>query len=401
MRILFVVPKVPFPPTDGGRVVMYNTAKTLSRAGHEIGFACLIPDGETLSPEFCREFPVWYTEADLHTKPVGLLRSIFTSIPYSYWKHQPRSFLRVVARAAACFKPDIVQVDFLHVGIYGLLAGRQQGVPVILRMHNVDSSLMARFQHVQLNPLVRLYAALQERRLRFYESEYLRRFDRCVAITDDDARLLSRIGGISVDVVPSGVDTSYFSPSGMAEEPDSVVSVALMNWMPNIVSTRWFLNQVFPFIQRQIPGVKFFIVGKGPPSDIRRHSDGKSVLVTGFVDDVRPWFAKSAVVVVPTRVGSGMRIKILESLAMGKAVVSTRVGCEGIAGLVDGENVVIADSERDFAAAVVRLLKNKRQRERQGSAGRRLVMSRYQWAHVGAEFERIYRETLGKYWGNA
>jgi glycosyltransferase involved in cell wall biosynthesis len=167
-----------------------------------------------------------------------------------------------------------------------------------------------------------------------------------------------------------------------------------MRWLPNIVSTRWFLQEVYPTIRCQVRTSRLYIVGKDPPPDIRKQHDGESVVVTGFVPDVRPWVSKGSVFVVPTRVGSGMRIKVLEALAMGKAVVSTRIGCEGIDGLIDGENIVIADTAEEFAAAVVRLMRDQGLREVLGRAGRKLVTEVYQWNTIGSMFAEVYEQVL-------
>ncbi|MEO0086345.1 MAG: glycosyltransferase family 4 protein, partial [candidate division WOR-3 bacterium] len=314
--------------------------------------------------------------------------------PYNYLKCQPRGFGELVRDAARSFRPEVIQVDFLHVGIYGLAASRQLNVPVILRAHNVDSCLMARFRAQATNPLVKAYAALQQARLRRYEQTFLPRFDRCVAITPRDAEALSRISGRPVDWIPAGVAVDDFSPAGSDEEPASVVTVGLMQWLPNAVSTCWLLESVLPLVRQHEPEARLYVVGKEPPPAIQRHHDGQRVIVTGFVPDPRPWMARASVYAVPTRVGSGMRVKVLEALAMGKAVVSTRMGCEGIEGLVDGENIVLADSAQDFAAAIITLFRRPDLRARLGRAGRALVAERYRWEDVARRFLALYREVV-------
>jgi glycosyltransferase involved in cell wall biosynthesis len=169
-----------------------------------------------------------------------------------------------------------------------------------------------------------------------------------------------------------------------------------MSWAPNVASTLWFLDEVFPLIKRSAPSARFTVVGRHPPSEVSRHHDGISVNVTGFVDDIRPIVSKQAVFVVPTRVGSGIRIKILEAMAMGKAIVSTSIGCEGIEGVCNGSNILLADDPTEFAHHVIRLMNDRGLRLRLGAAGRQLVSDRYQWSAIAQHFDDLYREIIAE-----
>jgi len=392
VKVLFIVPNIPFPPTDGGRVVIYHTIRSVAQAGHNVAVVGMVAPGECVEREFAELYAVWSYESDQRAKLPGLLRSLFHSTPYSYAKCQPPGFAETVSRAADTFRPDLVHVDTLHVGTFGLSLKRKLHLPVVLRLLNVDSVLMSRFRDSRRNPLVRAYAGLQARRTLEYESRYLPEFSRCVAITETDAQTLRSITGVGVTAITAGVDTSFYAPRPELEEPEALVSTALMRWLPNVVSVRWLLDRVFPLVKREAPKARLFVVGKDPPADIRARTDGSSLVVTGFVPDVRPWVARGSVFLVPTRVGSGMRIKVLEALAMGKAVVSTRLGCEGIDGLKDDVNVLFADEPADFACAVVQLMNDPGRRRRLGEAGRELVLARYQWRNIAREFTRVYEQ---------
>ncbi len=397
MRILEIVQNVPYPPVDGGRIAVYRAAQALARIGHQVGFVFPVQVGETVAPEFSREFPVWAMPADMKMHFSGMIVSLLSRVPYSYRKNQPRGFMDLVRRAAQEFRPDVIQTDFLHMARYGLAIARELRLGVILRTQNVDSTMMARFRDSQVNPFARAYAAIQHARLLAYEREYLPRFDRRVAVTSVDAAILSRLGGgVPVDVIGVGVDVAEGSAQPAPEEPDSIISVALMRWLPNAVGVRWFLDEVVPRVLVQVPTVVCRVVGSDPPSDIVRRSDGRRVVVTGFVPDIRPLVERSSVFVVPTRVGSGIRVKILEALALGKAVVSTSMGCEGIDGLVSGENILVADEPQEFADAVVSLLRDPIRRQKLGCAGRRLVANRYTWDSVAQAFAALYGQVSAR-----
>ncbi|MEO0073538.1 MAG: glycosyltransferase family 4 protein [candidate division WOR-3 bacterium] len=398
MRILEIVMNVPYPPNDGGRIGVYRPAEALVRRGHELCFVCLVPRGERVPEEFARTFLVRSMVADLRTRLPGMLFNLLSPVPYTFAKHQPPGFFELVQIAADEFKPDIVLTDSLHVAPFGLAAARRAGVPVVLRAHNVDSVLMARFRDTRRNPLARSYAAIQYHKLVRYEKRFLPLFDRRIAVTSVDAATLSRIaGGVRVDAIPAGVDVEYFCPKSTPEDDRVIISVALMRWTPNIVSTRWFLEKVLPLVRAECPEARFLIVGAEPPESIRAYHDGEKTIVTGLVDDVRPLIAQAAVFVVPTQVGSGIRIKVLEALAMGKAVVSTSIGCEGIEGLVNGENIVIADQAEDFARSVVALMRDPSRRREMGRRGRELICQHYQWDAIASRFEALFEATITEF----
>jgi polysaccharide biosynthesis protein PslH len=393
MRILEITQNVPYPPTDGGRIGIYRVADGLSRLGHSIEFVCPRPTGEQIPLELSQQFHVHSIEAQLETTLAGMACNLASGTPYTYAKHHIRGFGRLTLDAARDLRPDLIHTDFLHMATYGLAAAHQQQVPVILRAHNVDSSLMARFGDNSRGPR-RWYAALQTARLLAYERRYLPQFRRVVAVTRSDADRLEAIAGVPVTDIPAGVDTEYFVPTYDPPDGNSIVSVALMSWAPNIASTLWFLEEVLPLIRDRIPSARLTVVGKNPPPAVRRYHDGASVEVTGFVDDIRPIVGSHAVFVVPTRVGSGIRIKILEAMAMGKAIVSTSVGCEGIEGISNGRNILLANDPTEFACEVVRLMTDGELRARLGAAGRQLVSDRYQWSAIARRFERLYEEVL-------
>lgn len=396
MRILEITQNLPYPPNDGGRIGVYRIAHELRKLGHEVAFVFPRQIGEDIPSAFTAEFRTWSVTGQLMTTLPSLVKNLFTPVPYIYAKNRPRGLAAITIAAAREFCPDIIHTDFLHTAPFGLAAARELDVPVLLRCHNVDSILMARLRKTLRNPLKRLWADIQTRRLINYETQFVPRFDRVVAVTKVDAARLSELaGGLAVDSIPAGVDTDSFRPTDPAEEdPAMIVSVALMKWLPNVISTEWLLDHVMPKVRHEHPAAKLYIIGKDPPESIKSRHDGERIVVTGFVEDVRPLIARAAVFAVPTQVGSGIRIKILEALAMGKAVVSTAVGCEGIDGLRQNENIVIADTPDDFARALVRLTRSPTERRSLGRAGRELVTANYDWTAIARRFEALYEELI-------
>ena len=395
MKILQILPRKPYPPTDGGRIVAYNTIKHLAELGHQITAVSLTEEMQRPREleKYCNWIPV---EKDTSTTVRGLIGNLVSGKPYTVSKYHGTAMEKKVLEILSTGKFDLVHADGLHTAEYALHARREFDLPAVLRQHNVETKIMERFYHNQPNPLSKLYGYLQYRKLKSYESEICNNFDRCLTITKkDDERLREMNSEISTSIITAGVDTSYFSPREVEEEPDTIISVAAMDWTPNVEAVLWFHERIFPKIQEEVPEAKFYIVGKNPPEKING-LEGNGTVVTGFVPDVRPYMAKAQAFVVPLKTGSGMRIKILNAMAMKKAVVSTSVGREGI-GARDGTEICVADKPDEFAGALISLLKDEEKRESIARRGLELVREQYQWGSVIRDLVCVYRRVLDEY----
>jgi glycosyltransferase involved in cell wall biosynthesis/ubiquinone/menaquinone biosynthesis C-methylase UbiE len=400
MKILKISPKKPYPLTDGGKIVAYNTIKYLAMQGHEITLVSIV-DKEEGIPElekFCEWIPI---QKDTATTTAGLLGNLFSKKPYTISKYHSEKIKQKIRGILKENNFDIVHIDGLHTAYYGTCIKQEFGLPVVLRELNVEARIMERFYKNQKNPLIKAYAYLQHKKLSRYEATICEVFDKCFMITKEDERRIKEMNPrVKTNVIPSGVDTSYFYPMEAEEEPLSIVSVASMDWLPNNESIIWFCNSVFPLIKKEIPGAKLYVVGKNPSNKIKKLAS-KDIIVTGFVEDEREYMAKSQVFIVPLKTGSGMRIKILNALAMGKAVISTPIGCEGIE-VQHRKNVYIADTEKEFAQGAIELLKNKDIREGLGEEGLRFVKEKYQWERIAEEITENYRKIAdfkNRHWG--
>jgi glycosyltransferase involved in cell wall biosynthesis len=190
------------------------------------------------------------------------------------------------------------------------------------------------------------------------------------------------------------VDLDYFSVLAQPDQTRHLVFTGSMDWRPNQDAARYFVNDIMPLLRGHRPDLDCTFVGRSPPADIVRLAEVPGVHVTGTVPDVRPYVKRAAVHVVPLRVGGGSRLKILEALAMGRAVVSTSVGAEGL-DVVHGRHVLLANNPRDFADSVLGLLENLDQRQRLAAEGRRLVEQRYGWDLLADRFAAFIREVAG------
>jgi glycosyltransferase involved in cell wall biosynthesis len=266
---------------------------------------------------------------------------------------------------------------------------------MVLTHHNIESMLLERRAAVERRWLARWVLERESRKLGAYERAVAPRYDANLVMSVPDERLLlERAPGSRTALVPNGVDTTYFAPSDPSDETPAVVYAGGMNMLANRDAVLYFLESVWPLVVAKVPEVRFFAVGQDPPRELRDiAARDPQVVVTGKVPDIRPYVRQSAVYIVPIRVGGGTRLKVLDAMASGKAIVSTSVGCEGIEVRPD-EHLLIADSPSDFAASTIALLQDAARRRVLGMAARRLVEDRYAWPVVSGMLMNAYADAI-------
>ena len=266
---------------------------------------------------------------------------------------------------------------------------------IVLDEHNIEHDLARQSAQAGESPMRRLYHSVNWRKVKAEEIEAWRRADGvCFTSSDDDARARALVPEIRSTVVPNAVDVDYFrpEPSLPASDGQTLLFFGTMNYFPNQDGVRYLLQEIWPILEKSHARARVKIVGSHPMPEVLAMR-GPRVEVTGLVDDVRPHLAGAAAIVVPLRVGGGTRFKILEAMSMGKPVVSTTIGAEGISA-VPGEQILLADQPEAFARAAARLLDDAALAERLGGAGRTLIEGRYSWAAAGAQMERFVEELI-------
>jgi glycosyltransferase involved in cell wall biosynthesis len=320
----------------------------------------------------------------------ALARSWFSALPVDLLRCRSTALRRRVRAELKRGRFDVVVADFLAAESNL----PEERPPVVLFEHNVEHRIWQRMRDAERRPWRRALLEIEWRKLRRCEARACARSDRTVAVSDvDRVQLAALADGADVVAVDTGVDTTYFAPRGYPERAHELVFTGAMDWFPNEDAILRFLETTLPLIRRAVRDASLTVAGRNPTARLRAAAARAGVRVTGTVDDVRPYLARAAVVVVPLRIGGGTRLKIFEALAMGKAVVSTAVGAEGLP-TTPGEHLLVADEPDPFAAAVVALLSDPARREALGAAGRRLVESRFSWPQVARRFERHLQEVI-------
>jgi glycosyltransferase involved in cell wall biosynthesis len=274
----------------------------------------------------------------------------------------------------------------------------------LLDEHNAEYVLQQRaFQTDIRRPtawVAAVYSLVQYDRLRRYERAASRAADQVVTVSEADRQALRALDpGLNVAVVPNGVDLYEWRVGAAGQDADAarltavgplVVFDGSMDFRPNADAVYWFVHDVWPLVRQEVPLAQFAIVGRNPTRRVRALQAERGVVVTGLVPDTRPWVASAAVYVVPMRIGGGVRLKVLQALAMERAIVSTTLGCEGVT-VTDGVNVRLADEPGPFAAAVVELLQHETERQTLGRSARRLA-SDYAWEQIAPRLEALLVE---------
>ena len=396
MNLLWVNAGLLLPLDKGGKLRTWHLMRQLARS-HDISYVSFA-DASTTAVDIAgmREVAshvvtIPRTEAAKGTARFYLdaMQYLVDRVPYAVAKYRSTAYRRAVERLLATQQFDAVVCDFL-VPVVNL--PDTLPCPAILFTHNVESEIWRRHVETARNSVSRRLLEAQWRRMRRFERAALGRFDLVLAVSDADRQTFGRLFPDAltapVHVVSTGVDTAYFAPRSDRQpaQRSHLVFTGSMDWLPNEDGMQYFVREILPLVRQMEPDATLSIIGRSPTPAVRRLANDHGVRVTGSVDDVRPHVAEGSVYVVPLRIGGGTRLKIFEAMAMGKAVVSTSIGAEGLP-VTPEQHIVIADEPQQFAEAVVRLVRGDEMRRRLEVEARKLVVERYDWSAVARDFE--------------
>ena len=397
MRILFVAPYIPWPAADGGSMRVRALAAGLA-ARHEVYLAASGLTDNTNATTAAGADGVELRVAGSHPA-AALWRSVAPSLikrqSLASTRYQNPALSQLVDKLLRIHHFDLVQCVLFLTAPQGAVAARR-GVPWMLDAHSLEYRLAQQYAALPVKGARGLaYRRHQLREARLRRAEELAAYtsaDGVLVVSEEDAGALRSLNpALSPVVIPNGVDI----PSGAASDTDRSsggIFVGKLSYRPNVDAVQWFANAILPVIRRQVPDFTFCIVGSDARPEIRQLGLLPGVTFVGRVDDPRIWVRQAAVSVAPLRAGSGSRLKILEAMAEGVPVVSTSIGCEGLA-VVDGEDIAIADGLGKFAEKVLTLLRDPGMANKLGNAGR-TVAARYSWSRLVPRLEESYESML-------
>ena len=392
MKLLMVSPNLPCPAW-GASTRNYHLLKALARK-HTVSLLALVDRNEDTEYNlsqlkyFTRTVRIIARSAS-HPKRLQQVMCVVRGKSYILETNSLVEMQEALDTLLIDDQYDAVLFESMLVAGYRI----PDGVKVIVDQHNIEHELLQRTYQHETAWSRKWYNWLESRLIKPIEIERCRRAD-AVLVTSEREHLLLKnlLPRRVIEVIPNGVDTEAFQGDYLAQETSNqIIFTGTMDYYPNIDAVLFFAQQCWPLILEQVPGVTWQIVGRKPPPEVQRLAELPGVTVTGFVPDVQPYLARSAVAIAPLQIGSGTRLKILEAFAMQKAVVSTSMGCEGLS-VESGKHLLVADQPEAFAQAVVELLGDPSMRIALGSAGRALIEAEYSWEQCGAQLLHVLEE---------
>ena len=395
MKILFLSPTVPFPLTDGGRIRVFNLLKQIAQKNK---VTLLALETQSTDADGVAELQQLGIQVYLVPNAQTLPRVSFDTLIKAFFRRQPITVVRYdvpayrqkIRELIAEQTFDLVHYEMFHTAQFHT----ETNLPGVLSQQNVDSAIWRRLCSETANPFYKFAYWTQQLAFQRYERVLSPKFDAVTCTSDIDAAVFQQhCTTDAIKIIPNGVDITHYLPDFTSEAPAHLIYIGSMDWYPNEDAVAFFADEVLPLIQEKVSNVIFSIVGGNPSASVRKLAEREGVVVTGRVPEIKPYFAEATVFVVPLRIGSGTRLKILEALAMGKAIVSTTVGAEGL-DLRDGEEIFIADEPTAFADAVTRLLMDSELRRRIGENGRARVEQDYDWRSIGEKLHGVYAKIV-------
>jgi len=405
-NLLFISPHFPFPPTEGGMIRTYSLVMALCQgwAIHYVplrnsGDPFLEPPNINLSKSISNFTLEWF---DLPAKInfVERMRAqprlrfflALGDLCYGLQKHwKIRQF---VSEKLQSRQFDVLLFDYTKMAHHAALIGGRDVIKIV-NTHNVESDVARQTMVEQSRGLVKAGHWLRWKLYETYERLFLSKCDFLLASSQADADFYRKLApNINAVVIPNAVDTDILQTLAPPEEPHSVIFPGRMDYPPNFQAVHIFCQEILPRVAVIFPSVRFYIVGKNPPESVRKLASDR-VVVTGFVEDMLPFWRKAAALVVPLSIGGGTRIKILEAMALGRPVISTSKGCEGLE-VIHEKHLLIADDPERFAEHVIRVLKNPEEYFEMSRAARKLVEEKYSFAAIGNLLLRTLEDTVSE-----
>lgn len=363
MKILQVTNKVPYPANDGGAIACLNLTRGFALLGHEVTvFAMNTLKHHTDISEIPESVKDWaefrLVDVPARISPIAAtINLLFSGKPYNAVRFISKPFTNKLKQLLKEKKFDIIQLEGLYVCPYIPLIRKYSDAKIVYRAHNIEHEIWERTAAIS-SGLKSMYLKILANRIKIFEKSLINSYDLLVPITERDGIILDKMGNTQpMHISPTGIETTVLIPHSKNLEHPSLFHIGSLEWAPNQEGLIWFIEKCWPKIHENFPELKFYIAGRKAPEWLIRRFHAPNIVFVGEVPDAYQFMNSKSIMVVPLFSGSGMRIKIIEGMALGKPIVSTPIGTEGIS-TQSGKNILIADNEKEFVADVERLITN-------------------------------------------
>jgi glycosyltransferase involved in cell wall biosynthesis len=398
MKILILCSKVPFPPKDGGSIATLGLAKGLAGNSNEITILTLNTRKHFVSNEDLPDplgskmkiITVFHNTKIRFFK--ALYNLLFSGEPYNGIRFVSRVFEAELVRLLTNEKYDIIQLEGPYMGYYIPAIKKHSSACIALRAHNVEHEIWERKSLNETNSVLRLYLEMLSDRIKKHEAKILNSIDLLVPISERDEKILLKYNpGLKSLITPAGVDAENYP---LPEDPEypSLFFIGSLDWMPNQEGLEWFIDNVWPEVKKD-NRIRFHVAGRNAPAWLKNKLLEANIEFQGEIDKAYEFMNRYAIMVSPVFSGSGIRVKILEAMMMGKAVISTSIGSEGIS-YTDGENIILADDPSTFARCIREYSSDRKKYNNISSNGRIFVMERFNNLAFSKTLSEFYRNNL-------
>lgn len=398
MKILQICSKIPFPPKDGGSIAMNILTHGLINAGNQVHVLAVntpkhFIDDNDIDEAYRKKTNYHSVFIDTTVKPLDAILNLFSSESYNIIRFKSKAFETVLIEQLQKEKYDLIHLETLWVTPYVDIIRKHSKAKIVLRSQNVEFMIWERLAEDAGSPLKKMYLKLLAKRLKKYELTLLNKYDAIATITELDSVVFKKMGcTIPIYHVPFGIDLEKYKMDTSITEKPSVFHIGAMDWRPNADGINWFLKSVWPNVVDKHPSVKLYLAGRNMPEWMMQLKM-TNVVVEGEVPDSHKFINSKSIMIVPLTSGGGMRVKIIEGMAFGKTIISTAVGAEGI-DYENGKNLLIANSEKEFAEAIEKCLNDSNFSDTVGKNARILAETKYDNQLICNKLSDFYKSLL-------
>ncbi len=399
MKILYICNKSPWPPIEGGTIGMYNFITKIADAGHDVKVLAANTNKyfvklDEVPEDFKNKTKFELEYIDLSIKPLDAFFNLFTNKSYHVQRFISKAFEKKLINILQNNTYDLVQIEYLYMSPYLDVVRKYSNAKVVLRAHNIEHLIWKRAAEEEKNPLKKFYLKHLATTLENYERSVLDKFDGIVPVTAKDAEFFRENSKVPVMDAPFSIDTEKFSQYFNDNPEHALFHIGSMNWLPNEEGIKWFVKEVWPKLSKKHPELKLYLAGREMPKWLLDMNKG-NLIVVGEVPDAYEFISSKSILVSPLFSGSGIRVKIIESMALGKAVISTTIGAEGI-NYTDGKDILIANNADEFVNAVSKLYTDKKATKKLGENALKLVKEQHDINKVIEKLQRFYQKLMSK-----
>jgi polysaccharide biosynthesis protein PslH len=398
MKILQLSNKFPFPLRDGGTIATFTITKGLSELGHEITMLTMSTPKHQYSENSIKNINNLKIENVYVNTNIQLIKAFlnffFSKKPYNTIRFISKEYSIQLINLLKKNSFDIIQLEGLYLTPYIKIIRQYSETIISYRAHNIEHEIWTRYSHTISNPLKRFYLKIMAKRLRRFELEALNSYDLLIPITSRDADKLNYFGNTKpLHVCPAGIEIKDKSTMGINNKAPTLFYIGSLDWMPNQEGINWFLKYIWPALNQQFPTIGLYIAGRNAPEWMVKNMNVTNCHYQGEVNDAGKFMESHSIMVAPLFSGSGMRVKVIEAMSYGKTVVTTSIGAEGL-NTTHRENIIIADTIKDFVNEIVFLINHPAEYRKIGRNARKFVEINFDNSRIISDLEKFYYKNL-------